>query len=105
LIFRQPGLSFDLHAAVFCMENPRAINRFYLGLLIVYVVVAIAESIWVGDVSVLLDALAALAVIFGLFALTTVVNFIFLAPFVWLMAKFVTGKPKGGYSGNGEQRN
>jgi large-conductance mechanosensitive channel len=85
------------------MENPRTINRFYLGLLIVYVVVAIAGSIWVEDVSVLLDALASLAVIFGLFALATVINFIFLAPFVWLMAKFVTEKPKGGNTGGGER--
>jgi large-conductance mechanosensitive channel len=78
------------------MENPRIINRFYLGLLIVYVVAAVAGSIWLGDATLLVDALAALAVIFGLFVLATVVNFVFLAPFVWLMAKFVTGKPKGG---------
>ncbi|HXD01211.1 MAG TPA: hypothetical protein VN048_17870, partial [Verrucomicrobiae bacterium] len=79
------------------------VNRFYLGLLILYVVAAIALSIWVEDASVLLDALAALAVIFGLFALATVVNFIFLAPLVWLMAKFVTEKPKGRNSEGGEQ--
>jgi large-conductance mechanosensitive channel len=87
------------------MENPRTINRFYLGLLVTYVVLAVAESIWLGDVSVLLDAIAVLAVIFGSFALATVVNFIFLAPFVWLMARFVTGKTKGGNSGGGEQGN
>jgi uncharacterized membrane protein len=86
------------------MENPRTINRFYLGLLVVYLALAVAVSIYLGDVFFLLNALAALAALFGLCVLATVVNFIFLAPFVWLMAKFVTGQPKGGNPGNGERR-
>ena len=85
------------------MENPRTINRFYFGLLVVYMAAAVAGSIWLGDAFLPLDAVAALAAIFGLFALATVANFIVFAPFVWLMARFVTGKQDAGNSRSGEQ--
>jgi hypothetical protein len=83
-------------SGIFCMENPRTINRFLLGLLAIYGAVAIGGSVFLGDVSVLFYSIAATALIFIGFGLVAIINVIVFAPIFWLMARSTPHKSKRG---------
>jgi hypothetical protein len=83
------------------MESPRAVNRFFLAILIVYATLAIAATVYFGDLSILLCSVAAIALGFAMFGLVGILNTIMFAPIFWLMATLAARKPKQGKSDDG----
>ena len=83
------------------MESPRAVNRFFQAILIVYATFAIAAAVYFGDLSILLCSVAAIALMFAMFGFVGVLNTIMFAPIFWLMDKLAAHKPKHGKSDDG----
>jgi hypothetical protein len=78
------------------MENPRAVNRICLAMLVVYGAAAIAASIYFRDLSILIYSVAAIPLVFAMFGAVAVLNTIMFAPVFWLMAKVSAQKAKRG---------
>lgn len=78
------------------MENPRIINRFLFGLLAVYAVIAIAGSIFFGDVSILLYSMVATALIFVMFGFVAALNVILYSSYLLADGKVHCPQAKGG---------
>ena len=63
-------------------------------MLAVLAVAAVGLSILLGEISILLSFLAAIAVMIVIFGLGAVANLIVFGPLIWLMARFTTRNPK-----------
>jgi uncharacterized membrane protein len=76
------------------MEDPRTLNRLFLGMVAALLTVAVGLSIYLGELSILLAFMASIAVMIVIFGLGAVANLIVFGPLIWLMARFTTHKPK-----------
>jgi hypothetical protein len=76
---------------VFDMENPRAINRFFLVMFIALTFVAFATSVSFHNFYILPGFLVAIPLMFGFVG---IINMILFIPVFWLMAKFAAPKPQ-----------
>jgi hypothetical protein len=76
------------------MEDPRTLNRLFLGMAAAFAAVAVGLSIFLGEMSILMSFLATMAVLFVIFGLGALANLIVFGPIIWLMARFRIQKPK-----------
>ncbi|MCG3150604.1 MAG: hypothetical protein PCFJNLEI_04092 [Verrucomicrobiae bacterium] len=68
------------------MENPKAVNRFLVGLLVSVIVIALAVSIYLRDFSVVLFALGFIFLLFIGFAVVALTFAIEFGPVMWLLS-------------------
>ncbi len=68
------------------MENPKAVNKFFLALLVSVLLLAFAVSVYVRDFSVLLFTLGFLFLVFVGFAIVALVFAIEFGPVLWLLS-------------------
>lgn len=74
------------------MENPQAINRFFIALLITFTLVVIGYSIYLRDFSILLWWTCIIILFFALCRLFAFFNIIVFAPVFGLISKLVRKK-------------